>query len=178
VERRTAAAAVRREFVVNGPWPRERLVSELQRRRAEGARVVLANGCFDLLHVGHARYLAAAKQPGEVLVVALNDDASVRRLKGEGRPHTPLFERAELVAALRVVDYVTSFSEDTLDATLRLLRPDVHAKGTDYTAQNLPEAATNRELGIELRFCGDTKSHSSTSVLRGSSLRGLDRRES
>lgn len=153
-------------------WPREQLVSELQRRRAEGARIVVANGCFDLLHVGHARYLAAAKGPGEVLVVALNDDASVRRLKGEGRPHTPLAERAELVAALRAVDYVTSFSEDTLDVTLRLLRPDVHAKGTDYSAQNLPEAATNRELGIALRFCGDTKSHSTTS-----SLRGLRRRD-
>lgn len=145
-------------------WPREALVSELQRRRAEGARIVLANGCFDLLHVGHVRYLAAARRTGEILVVALNDDDSVRRLKGPRRPHTPLAERAELVAALRVVDYVTSFSEDTLDVTLRLLVPHVHAKGTDYTAQNLPEARTNAELGIELRFCGDEKTHASSRV--------------
>lgn len=144
---------------------RDALAIELERLRAQGARIVLANGCFDLLHVGHLRYLRAAKRDGEFLVVALNDDASVRRLKGSGRPHTPLAERAELVAALAPVDRVTSFGEDTLDVTLRRLRPDVHAKGTDYRGDTLPEAATDAELGIELRFCGDVKSHSSRAAL-------------
>lgn len=144
---------------------RESIAHELGRRRAAGARIVLANGCFDLLHVGHLRYLRAAKELGDVLVVALNADASVARLKGAGRPHTPLAERAELVAALEPVDLVTSFDEDTLDATLRALRPHVHAKGTDYTTGTLPEAATNTELGIEMRFVGDTKTHSSRTAL-------------
>ncbi|QDU85875.1 Bifunctional protein HldE [Planctomycetes bacterium Pla163] len=141
--------------------PREELPVRLEELRASGRRIVLANGCFDLLHVGHLRYLRAARRDDEVLVVALNDDASVRRLKGPGRPHTPLAERAELLAALEPVDFVTCFGEDTLDVTLRTIVPDVHAKGTDYSADTLPEAATDAELGIELRFCGDHKTHSS-----------------
>jgi len=144
---------------------RDTVARDLERRRAAGARIVLANGCFDLLHVGHLRYLRAARALGDVLVVALNADASVTRLKGPGRPHTPLLERAELVAALEPVDLVTSFEEDTLDATLRALVPHVHAKGTDYTESTLPEAATNAELGIEMRFVGDAKTHSSRAAL-------------
>ncbi len=149
------------------------LARELERRRAAklGLRVVLANGCFDVLHVGHVRYLEAARAHGDVLVVALNTDESVRALKGPARPTVPLAERAELLAALRCVDFVTAFGERDLEATLRELRPDVHAKGTDYSAENVPEAAVDRELGIEIAICGDPKQRSSSAMierLRGS----------
>lgn len=143
---------------------REALAVLLARERARLGRVVLANGGFDLLHVGHVRYLEAAKALGDTLVVALNTDESVRAAKGPGRPATPLAERAELVAALRCVDFVTSFPEATLEATLRLLRPDVHAKGTDYALESVPERAIDRELGIELAICGDPKTHSSSAL--------------
>ena len=144
---------------------RAALVAELQARRTAGdVRVVLANGCFDLLHVGHLRYLEDARSRGDVLVVALNSDASVRRLKGPGRPRTPYVERAELVAGLRCVDHVFPFDEDTLEATLRELRPDVHAKGTDYSVETVPERDVDRELGIEIAICGDPKDHSSTAI--------------
>jgi rfaE bifunctional protein nucleotidyltransferase chain/domain len=148
-------------------WLREELAAELARRRAErpGLRVVLANGCFDVLHAGHVRYLADARSRGDLLVVALNTDASVRALKGPGRPVVPLVERAEVLAALRPVDLVTAFEERDLEATLRLLRPDVHAKGSDYTPEGVPEAAVDRELGIEIAICGDTKTRSSTGLL-------------
>lgn len=148
-------------------WERDALARFLRELRARASirRVVLTNGCFDLLHVGHARYLEDAKARGDFLVVALNTDESVRALKGAGRPFQPLAERAELIAALRCVDAVTSFGETTLEATLRALRPDVHAKGTDYTAANVPEAAIDRELGIEVAICGDAKDHSSTTLL-------------
>lgn len=138
---------------------------DAERARRPGVRVVLANGCFDLLHVGHVRYLEAARAWGDLLVVALNTDESVRALKGPARPVTPLEERAELVAALRCVDFVTWFAERDLEATLRALRPAVHAKGTDYTAQNVPEAAVDRELGIEIAICGDPKERSSSALL-------------
>lgn len=153
---------------------RERLAAELAelRRARPGLRVVLANGCFDLLHVGHVRYLADARSRGDLLVVALNDDASVRALKGAGRPAVPLDERAELVAALAHVDRVTSFSEATLEATLECLRPDVHAKGTDYTPETVPEAAIDRRLGIEVVICGDPKTRSSTAMLERGSRAG------
>ena len=147
------------DFVV-----RESLAALLARDRARLGRVVLANGCFDLLHVGHVRYLEAAKARGDTLVVALNTDESVRAAKGPGRPVLPLAERAELVAALRCVDFVTAFPEATLEATLRLLRPAVHAKGTDYTLENGPERAVDRELGIEIAICGDPKDHSSSAL--------------
>ena len=147
--------------------PREDLAKSLAERRAREPelRVVLANGCFDLLHVGHVRYLTDAKTYGDVLVVALNDDASVRELKGSGRPLVPLIERGELVAALGVVDYVIAFGERDLERTLRLLRPDVHAKGSDYTPESVPEAAVDRELGIEIAICGDLKRRSSSAIL-------------
>lgn len=133
--------------------------------RAAGRRVVLANGCFDLLHVGHVRYLTAARAEGDRLVVAINSDASVRRAKGADRPLVPLAERLELVAALAVVDAVLAFDEDTLEATLRALVPDVHAKGTDYTVESVPEAPVDRELGIRIAICGDPKDHDSSALL-------------
>ncbi|MCC7012676.1 MAG: adenylyltransferase/cytidyltransferase family protein [Planctomycetes bacterium] len=145
-------------------WERDDLAHELRhlRERSPGLRVVLANGCFDLLHVGHVRYLEDAAMQGDLLVVALNTDESVRALKGAGRPLIPLAERAELVHALRCVDYVTSFAEPTLEATLRELTPAVHAKGGDYTLDNVPEAAVDAELGIEIVICGGAKVRSSS----------------
>lgn len=147
-------------------WPREELARELVRVRAQrpGVRVVLANGCFDLLHVGHVRYLEEARSRGDVLVVALNTDESVRGLKGPARPLMPLEERAEVVGALRCVDYVLSFAERDMEVTLRALRPDVHAKGSDYTVDTVPERAVDRELGIEIAICGDAKTRSSTGL--------------
>ncbi len=154
---------------------RESLVELLSKRRAGGGlgRVVLANGCFDLLHVGHLRYLAEAASCGDTLVVAINTDASVRGLKGEGRPLVPFVERAELVAGLWPVDFVIPFEERTLEETLRALVPAVHAKGTDYTVESVPEAPVDRELGIEIAICGDLKTRSSTALLEASaSLQG------
>jgi rfaE bifunctional protein nucleotidyltransferase chain/domain len=148
--------------------PREELAARLRR---SGQRVVLANGCFDLLHVGHVRYLEDARTRGDLLVVALNTDESVRALKGAPRPLVPLAERAELLLALRCVDYVTSFPERDLAETLRLLRPAVHAKGTDYTPESVPERALDLELGIEIAICGDPKSHSSSALLPGAAGR-------
>lgn len=138
----------------------------LLRAGGEVGRIVLANGCFDLLHAGHVRYLEDARSRGDFLIVALNSDHSVRAIKGPGRPLVPLAERAEIVGALRCVDAVTPFDEADLDTTLRLLRPDVHAKGSDYTTVSVPEAATDRELGIEIAICGDPKNHSTSDLLR------------
>ena len=142
-----------------------RLAAELDALRAAGKRIVLANGCFDLLHVGHVRYLADARSRGDLLVVAINSDASVRRLKGAGRPLLPEEERVELLLALRSVDRVLVFDEPDLERTLRTLRPHVHAKGTDYTTENVPEVAIDRELGIEIAICGDPKDHSTSTLL-------------
>ena len=153
---------------------RQSIAHELERRRAAGARIVLANGCFDLLHAGHVDYLEAARAEGDVLVVALNTDASVRRLKGDGRPRLPLEQRARLIAAFRVVDFVIAFPEPTLHDTLRLLRPDVHAKGADYAPESLPEADLDRQLGIRIAICGGPKLTSSSELLQraGASDRG------
>ena len=133
--------------------------------RAEGKRVVLANGCFDLLHVGHVRYLTAARALGDVLFVGLNGDAAVRRLKGPGRPLVPAAERVELLAALRPVDHVVVFEEDTADRLVGLLRPDVHAKGTDYTETSVPEAASVRAAGGRVVIVGDPKAHATRDVI-------------
>lgn len=142
--------------------------AELRRRldseRAAGRSIVLANGCFDLLHVGHVRYLEGAKREGDVLVVALNSDASVRRNKGAGRPLQPEGERVEILAAFGCVDYVTVFDEPTADALIRALRPNVHAKGTEWREDNVPEVATVREIGARVAIVGDPKSHSSTQL--------------
>ena len=134
--------------------------------RAAGHQIVLANGCFDLLHVGHVRYLAGAKELGGVLVVAVNSDRQARALKGEGRPFAPEQERAELVAAIRYVDLVTIFDEPTVERVLRAVRPDVHAKGTDYTTNTVPERDIVREVGGRVAIVGDPKDHSSTDMLR------------
>ncbi len=133
--------------------------------RASGRRVVLANGCFDLLHVGHVRYLEAARALGDVLIVGLNSDASVRRLKGPGRPLIPGFERAEMLAAFSAVDHVLLFDDDTADRLIALLRPAVHAKGTDYTEDSVPERTSVRAGGGEVAIVGDTKTHSSRDLI-------------
>lgn len=133
--------------------------------RAQGKRLVLANGCFDLLHVGHVRYLHAARALGDALVVGLNSDASVRRLKGAGRPVMPAAERAELVAAVSGVDAVVIFEEDSADVLIERLRPDVHAKGTDYTAQSVPERSTVRAVGATVAIAGDPKAHSTKDLI-------------
>jgi D-glycero-beta-D-manno-heptose 1-phosphate adenylyltransferase len=136
-----------------------------ERLRTEGKRIVLANGCFDVLHVGHIRYLHEAKQLGDVLFLGLNDDASVARLKGRGRPVMPVQERAELLGALRDVDHVVVFADDTADALVARLRPHVHAKGTDYTTETVPEAATARGLGVRVAIAGDPKSHATRDLI-------------
>lgn len=140
-----------------------RLVAEWRRNRE---KVVLANGCFDLLHVGHIRYLRAAKALGGRLVVAINSDASARRLKGEGRPLMPEQERAEIIAALQDVDAVVVFSEPDVRALVREIRPEVQAKGTDYTAESVPERDVVRECGGRVEIVGDPKDHSSSEMLR------------
>ena len=144
---------------------RNRLIARVAIARKNGARVVFANGCFDLLHVGHVRYLEAARALGDLLVVGVNGDAEVRRLKGEGRPHVPERERAEVVAGLRAVDYVTVFHEPTVTELLLALRPDIHAKGTDYTEESVPERDVVRSYGGRVRIVGDPKDHSSTEIL-------------
>jgi rfaE bifunctional protein nucleotidyltransferase chain/domain len=133
--------------------------------RAQGKRLVLANGCFDLLHVGHVRYLQAARALGDALVVGLNSDASVRRLKGPGRPVMPVAERAELVAAVRGVDAVVVFEEDSADALIERLRPDVHAKGTDYTEESVPERGTVQSMGARVAIAGDSKTHATKDLI-------------
>jgi rfaE bifunctional protein nucleotidyltransferase chain/domain len=145
---------------------RDSLARRLAGERKAGKSIVLANGCFDLLHVGHVRYLEAARREGDVLVVALNSDESVRRNKGAGRPLVPEGERVELIAAIRVVDYVTVFGEPTADALIRALRPNVHAKGTEWRAEDVPELATVREVGARVAICGDPKTHSSTELAK------------
>jgi D-glycero-beta-D-manno-heptose 1-phosphate adenylyltransferase len=135
------------------------------RLRADGKRVVLANGCFDLLHVGHVRYLTAARALGDVLFVGLNSDAAVARLKGPGRPLMPAAERVELLTALRVVDHVVVFDEDTADRLVALVRPAVHAKGTDYTETSVPEAASVRAAGGRVAIVGDPKDHATRDLI-------------
>ena len=144
---------------------RAELATLLAGERAAGRTIVLANGCFDLLHAGHVRYLQGAAAEGDVLVVALNTDESVRRNKGPGRPVQPQADRVEVIAAIGCVDYVTTFGEPTADAILRALRPDVHAKGTDWTADAVPEVATVREIGARVAIVGDPKTRSSTELM-------------
>ena len=145
--------------------PRERVASQVREWREQGERVILANGCFDLLHVGHIRYLHGAKALGGKLVVALNSDESVRKLKGEGRPLMPERERAEILAALTDVDAVVIFSEPDVRALIREMRPDVQAKGTDYTPESVPERDVVMECGGRVEIVGDRKDHSTTEYL-------------
>jgi rfaE bifunctional protein nucleotidyltransferase chain/domain len=149
--------------------------NELQQRVAEwrrgGERITLANGTFDLLHVGHVRYLHAAKALGGRLVVAVNSDDSTRALKGADRPLMPAEERAEILAALADVDAVVIFPEPDVRALIRDIRPDVHAKGTDYTADSVPERDVVREYGGRVAIVGDPKNHSATEILRSRLMR-------
>ncbi len=144
---------------------RNRLIARVAIERRHGAKIVLANGCFDLLHVGHIRYLEAAKNFADILVVGINSDEQVRNLKGAGRPFQPERERAELIAALKVVDYVTIFTEPTVENLIRAIRPDFHAKGTDYTEDTVPERDVVRECGGRVVIAGDAKNHSTTDLL-------------
>ena len=144
---------------------REHLREILAERKSSGARVVLANGCFDTLHVGHVRYLEGARREGDILVVAVNTDSGVRNLKGPGRPILQESARANLVAALRAVDYVVLFNEPNVESLLQFLCPDIHAKGTDYTVETVPERATAARLGIRVAIVGDPKDHSTRDFL-------------
>ncbi|MCE7962197.1 MAG: D-glycero-beta-D-manno-heptose 1-phosphate adenylyltransferase [Acidobacteria bacterium ACB1] len=143
---------------------REDLIAEVEKRRAAGQSIVLANGCFDLLHVGHIRYLAATKELGDCLVVGVNSDEQARKLKGEGRPAVNEKERAEVISALRFVDLATIFVEPTVTELIRAIRPNVHAKGTDYTVDSVPEREVVREVGGRVAIVGDPKDHSSTEL--------------
>jgi D-glycero-beta-D-manno-heptose 1-phosphate adenylyltransferase len=140
----------------------ERIAEEA---RSRGQRVVLANGVFDLLHVGHVRYLEAAKKLGDVLIVAVNSDASTRASKGPSRPVVAEDERAEIVAALEAVDWVVVFSERTVEPVIDRIRPDIQAKGTDYTEETVPERAAVERWGGRVAICGDPKDHSSTEMI-------------
>ena len=145
---------------------REGLKRRVDAWRSAGETITLANGCFDLLHVGHVRYLRAAKQLGGRLIVAINSDESVRALKGEGRPLVPAEERAEILAALSDVDAVVIFSELDVRTLIREIRPDVHAKGTDYTAESVPERDVVVACGGRVEIVGDPKDHSATDIIR------------
>ncbi|MFH0778368.1 MAG: adenylyltransferase/cytidyltransferase family protein [Candidatus Eisenbacteria bacterium] len=143
----------------------EELSRIVEQLRTQGKRVVLANGCFDIIHVGHVRYLEAARALGDCLVVGINSDRSAWRLKGEGRPIMGEVERAEIVEALECVDFCFVFDEPTLDFAIRTLRPHVHAKGTDYTRDNVPERSTVRAVGGVVEIVGDEKSHSTRELV-------------
>jgi rfaE bifunctional protein nucleotidyltransferase chain/domain len=145
---------------------RARLVARVSIERSKGKKIVLANGCFDLFHVGHIRYLQGAKALGEVLVVGINSDEQVRKLKGSNRPYMPENERAEIVAAIGCVDYVTIFTEPTVTELIRAVRPDFHAKGTDYTTETVPEKDIVKEYGGKVAIVGDPKDHSSTELIK------------
>ncbi|HKC63407.1 MAG TPA: adenylyltransferase/cytidyltransferase family protein [Pyrinomonadaceae bacterium] len=144
---------------------RNRLIARVAIARKQGARIVLANGCFDILHVGHIRYLEGAKALGDVLVVGVNSDEQVRAQKGLGRPLVPERERAEVIAALRAVDLVTIFTEPTVTELLLSIRPDFHAKGTDYTEESVPERDVVRSYGGRVCIVGDPKEHSSSEMI-------------
>jgi rfaE bifunctional protein nucleotidyltransferase chain/domain len=149
---------------VVAPPPLLRLVARLRRRRPR-PRIVLANGVFDLLHVGHLRYLRAARALGDLLVVAVNDDRSARRLRGPGRPVVPARDRARLIAALRGVDAVVLFGSRSVSPLIRRLRPEVQCKGTDYTPGSVPERAAVLSCGGEVRIAGDLKRHAATDLI-------------
>ena len=153
----------------------ESVAREVHAARAAGRTVALANGCFDVLHVGHVRYLHGARAEADVLVVAVNGDASVRRLKGEGRPATPAEDRALVVAALRDVDHVVVFEGDDVSEVIRALRPDVHCKGTDYTPDTVPEREIVSEHGGRVAIVGDPKDHDTRALLER--VLGPDRTE-
>jgi rfaE bifunctional protein nucleotidyltransferase chain/domain len=149
----------------------QRIVNQLElalrvaEARQQGKLIVLANGCFDVLHVGHVRYLEAAKAMGDLLIVGINSDHQARRLKGDGRPVLSQDQRAEIVAALEAVDFVTIFEEPTVEQLLLALKPDIHAKGTDYTEDSVPERDVVRSYGGRVAIAGDPKNHSSSEMI-------------
>lgn len=144
---------------------REQLLTRVEEARRDGARIVFANGCFDVLHVGHTRYLAGARALGDVLIVGINSDEQVTILKGPGRPVMPAPERAEIVASFEPVTYVTIFDEPTVEQLLVAIQPDVHAKGTDYTEETVPEGSVVRSYGGRVAIVGDRKDHSTSAIL-------------
>ena len=144
---------------------REELIRRVAEARETGARIVLANGCFDVLHVGHVRYLEGARELGNILIVGINSDEQVAMQKGDGRPVLPASERAEIVAGLESVTYVTIFDEPTVTELLLALKPDVHAKGTDYTTDTVPEREVVRSYGGEVAIVGDPKDHSTSAII-------------
>jgi rfaE bifunctional protein nucleotidyltransferase chain/domain len=144
---------------------RPQLISRVDAERSAGAKIILANGCFDLIHAGHIRYLTGAKRIGGFLVVGLNSDRQVRRLKGNGRPFITAQERAEIIASIRAVDAVTIFNELTVDELIDAIRPDFHAKGTDYTTDTVPERERVLSYGGSVVIVGDPKDHSSTDLI-------------
>ncbi len=145
---------------------RLRLVARVAIERQRRGKIVLANGCFDFFHVGHVRYLAGAKALGDCLVVAINSDEQVKRLKGANRPLISERERAEIISALKFVDFVTIFTEPTVEELIRAIRPDFHAKGTDYTTASVPEREIVHECGGQVAIVGDPKNHSSTDFIK------------
>ena len=144
---------------------RDTLAERVQSARQTGARIVLANGCFDVLHAGHVRYLEGARALGDLLVVGINSDKQVTVLKGAGRPIMAEAERAEIVASLEAVDLVTIFDEPTVEALLLILKPDIHAKGTDYTEDTVPEREVVRAYGGRVAIVGDRKEHSTSQMI-------------
>jgi rfaE bifunctional protein nucleotidyltransferase chain/domain len=145
---------------------RQALVARVNAEKKKGRSVILANGCFDLLHAGHVRYLQGARSLGDLLVVGINSDDQVARLKGQGRPILPERDRAEIVASLEVVDLVTIFDEPTVTELLLAITPDIHAKGTDYTEETVPERDVVRSFGGRVRIVGDPKDHSTSKLIR------------
>lgn len=155
--------------MIEDPAPileRSELIKMADAARAAGRQVVLANGCFDVIHAGHVRYLSGASDLGEFLVVGINSDGQVRKLKGGGRPYMPEDERAEIISAFRFVDAVTIFDEPTVEELILALRPDIHAKGTDYTVDTVPEREIIKKIGGRVAIVGDPKDHSSTALIR------------
>jgi len=146
--------------------PIKTLQSTVENLKKVGKRIVFANGIFDILHVGHIRYLEDAKKLGDILIVALNSDSSARKLKGEGRPIMPLEERAEIILAIQAVDYVTSFEEENADKILSILKPHIHAKGTDYTPDTVPEKDIVASFGGKIAIVGDPKTHSTKNIIQ------------
>ncbi len=144
----------------------ETLQQILDEVRRKGRKIVFGNGCFDIIHVGHVRYLKGARQLGDLLVVAVNDDASVKSLGKRKATVTPALERAEIVSAIEGVDYVIMFSEPTVENLLRALKPDIHAKGTDYTPETVPERAIVQSYGGRVAIVGDPKDHSTTDIIK------------
>lgn len=144
----------------------EPLLQRIAPLRQSGRTIALANGLFDILHVGHLRYLEAARAEADLLIVGVNSDRSARELKGPSRPVTPERERAELVAGFACVDFATIFDESNAEDLLRAIRPDVHCKGTDYTLQSVPEAEVARSLGVRVAIVGDPKQHATREILR------------